>query len=119
MNLNLLAYSIYALFMSVVIVRVGLLCYRHGQTYINNILPHNLDLSIYINKVLLTGYYLVNLGYSIYMISTWKSITTIQEVMAEIAGHSGEIILLLAILHYINMLGIHLLFNKQPSLSNL
>lgn len=117
MNLNIIAYGIYGLLMSTIIIRVGLLCYRNGQVYVHNILPNQLEFSLYINKVLLAGYYLVNIGYSIYMISTWGTIWSLKEVFSQIAVHSGKIILLLALLHYMNMIGINLIFNKQQSTS--
>lgn len=119
MNYNIIAYSIYVLIMSIVIIKVGIICYRNGNVFVGNLMPYNLALCNYINKVLLAGYYLVNLGYSIYMISTWSTIHTKHEVVAQIAEHAGQIILLLALLHYINIIGIQLLIKHLgPSLND-
>lgn len=113
MNLNILSYLLYFIIMAATIVQVGLSCYRNGNVYVANILPHNLTLCRLINKVLLVGYYLVNLGYTVYIISTWEAIHTHHDLISHIAEHSGTIILLLAFLHYMNMAGIYILFNKQ------
>ena len=113
MNYNIIAYCLYGLLMSIVIVRVGTICYRNGNVFVASLMPDNLELCTYINKVLLAGYYLVNLGYSVYMISTWTAITTPHDVISNIASHAGQIIMLLAALHYINIAGLQLLFNKQ------
>lgn len=113
MNLNILSYIVYSILTGIFIIHVGLVCYRNGNVYLANLLPHNLALGKLINKVLLIGYYLLNLGFAVYMISTWKVIHTPQDFISHIAKHSGNIIILLAILHYINMICIHLLFNKQ------
>lgn len=113
MNYNIIAYSIYGVLMSIVIIRVGTICYRNGNVFVASLMPDNLELCTYINKVLLVGYYLVNLGYSVYMISTWTAITSPHDVISNIASHAGQIIMLLAALHYINIAGLQLLFNKQ------
>ena len=113
MSYNIIAYSIYGLLMITVIIRVGTICYRNGNVFLARLTPDNLELCTYINKVLLAGYYLVNLGYSVYMISTWTVITTPLDIISNIASHAGQIIMLLAALHYINIAGLQLLFNKQ------
>ncbi|AWH74345.1 hypothetical protein DCS32_09290 [Dokdonia sp. Dokd-P16] len=113
MSYNIIAYSIYGVLMSIVIIQVGKICYRNGNVFVASLMPDNLKLCTYINKVLLVGYYLVNLGYSVYMISTWNAITSPHDVISNIASHAGQIIMLLAALHYINIAGLQLLFNKQ------
>lgn len=118
MNYNLLSYLVYAVLMSTIIIRVGSLCYRNGNVYVSKLMPDNLELSIYINKVLLAGYYLVNIGYTVYMISTWDTIKNGQEMISHIATHASQIILLLALLHYMNIIGIQLLFNKKSILTS-
>jgi hypothetical protein len=70
-----------------------------------------------VNRILLTGYYLVNLGYAALKISSWKTIITSEELVASLSDSIGSITLLLAVLHYFNMTVIALWNEYQHSLS--
>lgn len=115
LNHNLLAYFIYIVFMSLIIIHVGLSCYRNGIVFMNQLMPSRTSYALQLNKILLAGYYLVNIGYTVYMISTWNLITTIEDIVSTIATNAAQIILLLGMLHYINMAWIKFFFNKQST----
>lgn len=108
MNYNIITYVIYTIIMSIIIIQVGLICYRNGTIWIKNLIPENPSLSIYTNNILLAGYYLVNIGYSIFMIASWEEVSSPTSIIGTIASTSGSIILLLAILHYFNIIIIRL-----------
>ena len=76
-------------------------------------MPSNAQLCLYINNILLTGYYLVNIGYAIYTISTWTNITHPYNIVDTIASHVGTIILILAGLHYMNIIVLQLFFTSK------
>ncbi|TVZ53159.1 hypothetical protein [Dokdonia sp. Hel_I_53] len=115
LNHNLLAYLIYIVFMSLIIIHVGLICYRNGIVLMNQLMPSRTSFALQLNKILLAGYYLVNIGYTVYMMSTWNLITTIEDIVSTIATNAAQIILLLGMLHYINMAWIQFFFNKQST----
>jgi len=113
MNYNILAYFIYGCIMIYIIYKVGLICYRNGNVFVLHLMPTNAQLCLYINNILLTGYYLVNIGYAVYTISTWKAVKNAYSVIDTIASHIGSIVLILAGLHYMNIIVLQLFFKSQ------
>lgn len=113
MNYNIITYLIYGCMMTYIIYRIGLICYRNGNVFVLYLMPNNAQLCLYINNILLTGYYLVNIGYAVFIISTWETVHNIHSIIGSIASHSGNIILILAMLHYMNIVALQLLFRSQ------
>lgn len=72
--MNVIAYIIYLLFTYLITVHVGLIFYRNGRAYILNLLNGDDHLTDSINRILLTGYYLLNLGYAAVIINFWETI---------------------------------------------
>ncbi|MFP9113815.1 hypothetical protein ACLI1A_07715 [Flavobacterium sp. RHBU_3] len=103
MNLNLLAYCIFLFSTVYIIVVIGRICYRNGNTYVLSLIPGHQELCLRINRILLTGYYLVNIGYAATTLSNWKQIHTVTDLTVTLSSRIGYIILLLAILHYTNL----------------
>lgn len=107
--MNLLAYLIYLAAAYYITVHAGLSFYRNGRVYILNLMHHDEKITDAINKLLLTGYFLLNLGYSALMISNWEQVTTWAQLIGTIGNMLGKIIMTLGIIHFINMLTIYLL----------
>lgn len=111
--MNTLAYVIYLVITYLIAVHVGLSFYRNGRIYILNLFHGDEKLTDFINRILLTGYYLLNLGYAALMISTWKTISTWTEVVSTIAAMTGKIMLVLAMIHFCNMLVIFFISKRK------
>jgi len=103
MNLNLIAYSIFLTIIIFIIVVVGKICYRNGNIYVLTLLPGHEELRVRINKLLLLGYYLLNIGYAAMTLNSWQKITNLPQLTELIATRSSIIIIMLAILHYLNL----------------
>lgn len=113
---NLIAYATYTLSIAVIIVYVGHYLYKYGQVFIDRCLVDDPQLSVTINKILLTGFYLVNLGAGIYAISTWSPLNNMLEVLGSLIYYVSRLLLILGIMHYLNIIIIHKLF-KQYSIN--
>lgn len=111
--MNILAYIIYLFLTYLITVRVGLIFFRNGRIFILGLLHHNAGLTDAINRMLLIGYYLLNLGYAALMISTWDTITTWTGLLTSITGMTARIVLTLALIHFCNMLVIWLVSKKH------
>jgi len=111
--MNTLAYIIYLLITYLVTVHVGLAFYRNGRVYILNLLVGDEALTDSINKILLTGYYLLNLGYAAVMISFWETIETYAELIASIGIMTGRILITLGIIHFFNMAVIYFISKRK------
>ncbi|MET2985889.1 hypothetical protein [Aureibaculum conchae] len=103
MNLNLIAYSVYLPIISLITIKTGWSLYKNGKLFLANLFNNDKVLVQRINKILLMGYYLVNLGYAIITISYWAKIKTEVELINSLTFTLGKLILILAILHYNNI----------------
>ncbi len=114
--MNIVAYIIYLFITYIITVRVGKIFYKNGRHYILSIVHGDEQLTDFINKILLAGYYLMNLGYATIMISLWKTITSFSNLIASVSSMTGRILLSLAIVHFTNMYIIYLIGNKTKIL---
>lgn len=113
--MNSIAYIIYLLLTYFITVHVGLRFYSNGRIYILGLLEGNEDLTDFINKLLLVGYYLLNLGYAALMIQLWTTVTTWLTLFESIFIMTDRIMLTLALIHFMNMLVIYLFRKRQQA----
>jgi hypothetical protein len=109
--MNTLAYIIYLVATYIITVHVGLYLYKNGYAYIASLIPDS-NLANTINKLLLLGYYLFNLGYVSIMLHHWAPIVSIAQLIFTLTYKIGLIIISLAIVHYCNM-GILFIINYK------
>lgn len=112
MNYNIITYSIYLPIIGFIMIKVGWLFYKNGYVYLSH-LTDDLQLIQSINNLLLIGYYLLNLGYAIITISFWEDVYTIAQIIESLTKTLGKIILILAGLHYNNVLCLNYLIFKN------
>ena len=111
--MNVLAYIIYLLITYIITFRVGLIFYRNGKLYILELMRGDEHITHSINRLLLIGYYLLNLGYAALMISTWETVHNLEEVLVTVMSMTGKIMLTLAVIHFMNMAVIWLLSTRR------
>lgn len=104
MNLNIIGYGIYLLITSIIILKVGKICYQNGNVYVAELIPEHLDVCLKANQILLLGYYLLNIGYCAMTLISWEKIVSINQLVEVIALKSAIIIGTIAIMHYINII---------------
>ena len=104
MNLNIIGYLIYLSLTSIIIIKVGKLCYDNGNIFLSQCIPNHAESCHQINKTLLIGYYLLNLGYCAMTIISWEKIQTTNQLIEIIATKSAIIILTIGFMHYINII---------------
>ena len=104
MNLNIIGYLIYLSLTSIIIIKVGKSCYDNGNIFVSQLIPNHEELCHQINKMLLIGYYLLNLGYCAMTIISWEKIQTSNQLIEIIATKSAIIILTIGFMHYINII---------------
>ena len=102
-NLNLMAYGVFIGLMIFIILVVGKICYSNGNVFVAALLPRHLALCRQINKMLLIGYYLVNIGYCAVNLSFWQHISSMPMLVEVIATKMAGIIIILSGLHYFNI----------------
>ena len=111
--MNTVTYIIYLFITYMITVHVGLAFYRNGRVYILGLLEGDEALTNFINRLLLVGYYLLNLGYVLLTIQSWKTVNTWTEMLEGISQKTGKIMLILAVIHFCNMMVIWLIRRRQ------
>lgn len=109
---QLLAYLFYLSVSSFITIYVGWKCYTYGFVYLNFLIKDS-SICKAINKMLLCGYYLLNIGYIAWSLHSWEKAGSISEVLSMVSYKVGTITLILCVLHYINMITIYLLGKKN------
>lgn len=103
LNYNIIGYIIFLIIISYIILVIGKICYKNGNIFVNEIIPDHAILCTQINKTLLVGYYLVNIGYSAMTLIQWERILSFNQLIEIIAIKISIIAFLLAFLHYLNI----------------
>jgi hypothetical protein len=113
MNYNVVTYFAYFLIILFVVLYVGGRLYRHGEAFVDNCFLGDIKISRAVNKFLLSGYYLMNIGYSIFVLSGWEKVNSLVNMLEVTAYRSGTIILMLGIMHYINIISLIAIGRKR------
>lgn len=103
MTFNSIAYLIFLMVICYITFRVGWVFYKNGEVYLRIMLKSEEHLVQAINKILLVGYYLVNIGYAAWTLKGWEPIFSGVEMLEVLARRSGFIVIMLAVMHYINL----------------
>jgi hypothetical protein len=94
-------------------VYVGGVLFRNGRPFLLDRLreAHMTDA---VNKILLAGYYLINLGYVCYVLTMHPPVTTLTNLAATLAFSIGRIMITLGVMHWVNIAAV-VLWNKFHS----
>ncbi|WP_346320528.1 hypothetical protein [Chitinophaga sp. YIM B06452] len=117
--MNTLAYLIYFIITGFITIWVGRRFYSNGRLFILDLMRQDVAVTDAINRILLIGYYLLNLGYAALMISTWETITTYTALLESITRMTARIILTLSLIHYCNMAAIYVFSKRKNTFTHL
>lgn len=114
---QILAYSIYCSISAFITIYVGWRCYIHGLVFLKHLFADE-AISKAVNRVLLLCYYLVNIGYIVWSIRTWKQVSDLPTLLNELGFKIGGITLILCLLHYINIAMLYIFHKKIHQTKN-
>jgi hypothetical protein len=103
MNYYLLVYTVYLLVSILLTVWVARTLFANGRTFLVDIFHGNEPLADSVNKLLLTGFYLINVGYATLSLRTTDDIHSYQQAMETLSIKLGTIILTLGAMHFFNL----------------
>lgn len=115
---NLTGNLIFLIILFFITFRVGWVFYKNGEVYIRMLLTDDQHLVISINKLLLAGYYLTNLGYVVLSLAYWEYISSLQMMVEAVFLKAAGIILMLAVMHYFNLFWLLVFSRKQKNKSH-
>ncbi len=103
MNFLVISYLVYLLATVFITVYVGWFCYKNGWIHLKRIFKKEEALAQKLNQLLLTGYYLLNIGYALLSINTWEIVQSWQDVFSVVSLKTGIVVIFLGIMHYFNL----------------
>ncbi|MCH2194075.1 hypothetical protein [Kordia sp.] len=115
MNFNVIIYIIYIPIIFFIMIKVGWLLFKNGEVFLCDIFQNDLEMTQNVNKLLLIGYYLINLGATTITITLWDNVESIHEMISTFSSILGKTILLLVIFHYNNIFWIKFLNRKKQT----
>ena len=103
MNYTEISYSIYLPVTVLLTIWVARTLFTNGRIFLIEIFHQDLILADSVNKLLLVGFYLINIGYSVYTLKIWGTIDSTQAVIETLSQKVGWIILILGGMHLFNL----------------
>jgi len=102
-QLTIAAYVVYLVLSIGITIWVAKTLFKNGKIFLYDIFHGNQALAESVNNLLLVGFYLVNVGYAVYVLKVTDSITNAQQLLEILSVKVGFIILLLGGMHFFNL----------------
>ena len=103
MNLVILSYALYMPITVVLTIWVARTLFTNGRVFLVDIFHGNELLADSVNKLLLVGFYLINIGYAVYTMRIFETISSVQTLIETLSLKLGAIILILGGMHFFNL----------------
>ncbi|MEO7212437.1 hypothetical protein [Mucilaginibacter sp.] len=112
MNYFILTYAVYLTVSILLTIWVAKVLFNNGRIFLVDIFHGNAPLADSVNKLLVVGFYLVNIGYMCLVLKETNTIKSTQEVIEVLSYKIGTIILILGAMHFFNVVVFFKLRNK-------
>ncbi|HEX5172276.1 MAG TPA: hypothetical protein VFW11_24035 [Cyclobacteriaceae bacterium] len=103
MNYVILSYAFYLPLTIILTVWVACTLFTNGRVFLLDIFHKNELLANSVNKLLLVGFYLINIGYAVSTLRILDSIETTHHMIEVLSVKVGTIILILGVMHFFNL----------------
>lgn len=110
MNYTIITYSFYLPISILLTIWVARTLFKNGRIFLVEIFHHDMTLADSVNKLLLVGFYLINIGYAVFTLKVFGTLTGPQDVIETLSEKIGWIILVLGGMHFFNLF---ILFNLR------
>ncbi|EHQ27754.1 hypothetical protein [Mucilaginibacter paludis] len=112
MNYFILTYTFYLIISIALTVWVAKVLFKNGRIFLVDIFHGNTLLADSVNKLLVVGFYLVNIGYMSLALKEVGAIPDTQVVVEVLSRKLGWIILILGGMHFLNLIVFFKLRNR-------
>lgn len=103
MNYIIITYALYLPLTIGLTVWVANTLFTNGRIFLVDIFHGNELLADSVNKLLVVGFYLINIGYAVYTLQIMGEINSVQVVIEKLSLKIGAIILILGAMHFFNL----------------
>ncbi len=112
MNYVIITYTIYLLVSIALTVWVAKVLFNNGRIFLIDIFHGNTPLADAVNRLLVVGFYLVNIGYISLVLKEYGTIVNTRELLEILSRKLGCIILILGGMHFLNLIVFFKLRNR-------
>jgi hypothetical protein len=112
MNYFIVTYAVYLLVSIALTVWVAKVLFNNGRIFLIDIFHGNTPLADSVNKLLVVGFYLVNIGYVSLALKESGALNDARVVIEVLSYKLGTIILILGAMHFLNLIVFFKLRNK-------
>jgi hypothetical protein len=112
MNYFILTYAVYLVISISLTIWVAKVLFKNGRIFLVDIFHGQTELADSVNKLLVVGFYLINIGYMSLALKEVDNIPGAQEVVEVLSYKLGWIILILGGMHFLNLIIFFKLRNK-------
>lgn len=117
MNYIILSYVIYMPLTIALTVWVAKTLFTNGRVFLVDIFHGDEMLADSVNRLLVVGFYLINIGYAVYTLKIFETIDNAQLVIETLSVKLGAIILILGGMHFFNLFVFFKLRRRAKELS--
>jgi len=103
MNYTILTYGLYLVITIVLTIWVANTLFKNGRVFLVTIFHNDTLLADSVNKLLLVGFYLINIGYAVYTLKIQAAVVGYQDLIETLSLKIGLIILILGAMHFFNL----------------
>jgi hypothetical protein len=98
-----LAYLLYLVITIPLTVWVARALHRYGQVFLNDVFNGEVNLAHAVNQLLVTGFYLLNIGYVALFMTSHATIDSNRRLMEVLSTKVGGVALVVGVLHFANV----------------
>ena len=103
MDFHVIGYGVYLLLSLVLTIWVAQVLFRNGQTFLIDIFKGDEVLAKSVNRLLVVGFYLLNIGFFVYNLKMRGEISNEKELIESLGVKLGYAILVLGGMHFFNL----------------
>lgn len=99
----LVTYSAYIVISVLMTIWVARTLFRNGQVFLNDIFHGNRELAKSVNRLLVVGFYLLNIGYVVLNLRIMDTVSNYREMFESLSVKLGLVIIVLGVMHFFNL----------------
>lgn len=103
MNYHIITYALYTVISIILTVWVAHTLFKNGRIFLVDIFHGSEAMADSVNKLLVVGFYLINIGYAVFTLKIMAQIESTQVLIETLSLKIGGIILILGAMHFFNL----------------
>lgn len=102
-TISIITYIIYSVISALATVLLGRNLYKNGEVFLYDIFKDSTEYVKPINNLLLTGFYILNLGFILVYLTSDILIQTLSQSVVFLSNKIGTVLLVLGSIHFFNV----------------